>query len=159
MNTTNPESLRPDSGCSEQPLPILRTTGPLDRLETGPLLRLVAIPGAHKLEFHRRELVIGRHSSADVQLPNREVSRFHCRLYHGDTGWQVEDMDSLNGTVVNGEPVKHSPLYQNDVLRIGVYLFQIDLGTGEERGRARQILPHPALLTTGSEDEKARAAA
>src|SRR6516225_10846207 len=109
MNSTNSNSPRPDSGCEEQLPPILRTATPVDHShQAGPLLRLVSIPGAQKMEFHRRELVIGRHSSADVQLPNREVSRFHCRLFHANDCWQVEDMDSLNGTVVNGEQVEHS---------------------------------------------------
>lgn len=66
-------------------------------------------------------------------------------------------MDSLNGTVVNGEIVQHSALHQNDVLRIGVYLFQVDLGTGEERAADRQVLPHPALITPGTEVRQARA--
>jgi pSer/pThr/pTyr-binding forkhead associated (FHA) protein len=158
MNSTNSDSPRPDSGCEEQLPPILRTATPLDRShQVGPLLRLVSIPGAQKMEFHRRELVIGRHSSADVQLPNREVSRFHCRLFHANDCWQVEDMDSLNGTVVNGEQVEHSALRHNDVLRIGAYLFQIDLGTGEERAANREILSHPSLFTPKRAESHAKA--
>jgi pSer/pThr/pTyr-binding forkhead associated (FHA) protein len=159
MSTPNFNSPAPDSSCHNQPDPILGTIGSLASLDNaGPTLRLVAIPGARIFEFRRKELVVGRHSSTDLQLPKREVSRFHCRLFHAGEHWHVEDMDSLNGTIINGEQVQHSQLQHNDVLRVADYLFQIDLGAGEDHAEEPRILEHPGSTAKMGADQPMRAA-
>src|SRR5262249_23881460 len=75
-------------------------------------------------------LVFGRHSSADVRLPLPDVSRRHCRFDFGDGRWQVIDLDSLNGVFVNGAPVRQAELHDRDVLRIGGFVFDVDLRGG-----------------------------
>jgi serine phosphatase RsbU (regulator of sigma subunit)/pSer/pThr/pTyr-binding forkhead associated (FHA) protein len=48
------------------------------------------------------ELVIGRSMSSDLSVPDRYLSRQHARLYRSDDQWLIEDLDSRNGTYVNG---------------------------------------------------------
>jgi len=50
----------------------------------------------------QEELVIGRHPGCDVVLPGQAVSRRHARLRFRDGTWILEDLESTNGTVVNG---------------------------------------------------------
>ncbi len=135
--------------------PIARIDRSASLLEVAPRLRLITVPGARVLEFRSPEIVIGRHSSADVRIVHREVSRFHCRLYRADEKWHAEDMGSLNGTQLNGEPFKHTILRHNDVLRIGETLLQVDLGTGEERGSQCQFMVLPSLEAPPSSADKA----
>ena len=53
---------------------------------------------------------IGSHPSNDLVLTDSRVSRFHCRLTRGPHAWQVADGGSLNGTAVNGVPVRDADL-------------------------------------------------
>jgi pSer/pThr/pTyr-binding forkhead associated (FHA) protein len=84
-------------------------------------------PGGAIIEVDGPDVLVGRHTEADIRLPMPDVSRRHCRLQFIDGGWQVIDLNSLNGVQVNGEPVLQAPLGEGDRLRIGSFIFTIDL--------------------------------
>lgn len=65
------------------------------------------------------ELVVGRHPECDIVLAGPAVSRRHARLTFRDGAWIVQDLDSTNGTVVNGERVGRCRLHAGDRLVIG----------------------------------------
>jgi hypothetical protein len=71
------------------------------------------------------ELVLGR-EGADVIIEDDELSRRHARLRPADGAVEVEDLDSLNGTWVNGmrisEPTRLAP---GDVLRLGMTTLEL----------------------------------
>ena len=62
---------------------------------------------------------IGRSPGAQFIVDAALVSRVHCRLSAGATELQVDDLDSTNGTFVNGERVKRSSLKEGDRLGVG----------------------------------------
>jgi pSer/pThr/pTyr-binding forkhead associated (FHA) protein len=90
-------------------------------------LRLVLQPSGAVIVVDRPDVLVGRHSEADVRLPLPDVSRRHCRLQCVAGYWQVVDLSSLNGIHVNGEQVQQAPLAQGDLLRIGGFTFAVDL--------------------------------
>ena len=90
-------------------------------------LRLVMQPSGLATQVTRAEVVVGRHSQADIRLPLADVSRQHCRLVHIDGKWHIFDLDSLNGLYINGTRVHHAQLMHRDVLRIGGYQLEVDL--------------------------------
>src|SRR5438552_1129853 len=90
-----------------------------DAPPTALLLRLVLQPAGPVVEVTRPDLVVGRHSQADVRLPLPDVSRRHCRLVYADGNWDVSDLNSLNGVFLNGERVRQATLRHDDELRIG----------------------------------------
>jgi pSer/pThr/pTyr-binding forkhead associated (FHA) protein len=51
------------------------------------------------------EFIIGRDFQADVQMKDDRVSRRHLRVYPVDNEWHVKDLDSLNGSFVNGKSI------------------------------------------------------
>ena len=55
-------------------------------------------------------LRIGRLSDNDVVFNENEVSRYHCELYCNNGKIFIKDLDSLNGTQVNGRDIK-SPIW------------------------------------------------
>ena len=55
-------------------------------------------------------LTIGRDPVSDVILNDPEVSRQHARFTQTDTGYQVQDLGSTNGTFVNGERLESEPV-------------------------------------------------
>jgi pSer/pThr/pTyr-binding forkhead associated (FHA) protein len=62
---------------------------------------------------------IGRATRADFVVDAALVSRLHCRLTAGATELEVVDLDSTNGTYVNGERVERATLKTGDRLGVG----------------------------------------
>jgi pSer/pThr/pTyr-binding forkhead associated (FHA) protein len=91
-------------------------------------LRLLLQPGGFSVEFTRPEMLVGRHSVADVRLRSPEVSRRHCRFVFADGHWQVFDLSSMNGVWVNGSRVPHAILQNKDILHVGSYDFEVEIG-------------------------------
>jgi hypothetical protein len=72
------------------------------------------------------ELVIGRHPSCDVVMGDDTVSRRHAQLIFRDGGWIVRDLDSTNGTRLNGQYVGRCRLHPGDQLGLGRQLLRVD---------------------------------
>ena len=72
--------------------------------------------------IRENELVIGRGGECDLVLPERQVSREHIRIFRADDGYYLEDLDSKNGTWVNGKQVKATtvPLRDGDEIQIAL---------------------------------------
>jgi predicted component of type VI protein secretion system len=91
-------------------------------------MRLVLQDGAMAIELNAADMVLGRHSDADIRLPLPDVSRRHCRFLFTGGHWQVIDLQSLNGVWVNEQVVLRSPLYHGDRVRIGAFVFKVEVG-------------------------------
>ena len=65
------------------------------------------------------EVLIGRHASADIRLPDLSVSRYHAMLTVSEGKWSIRDMGSKSGLFVNGSMVKEAVLRENDVITLG----------------------------------------
>jgi hypothetical protein len=65
-------------------------------------------------------LTVGRSRDCDVVVGEETVSRFHAELRHGDGDeWTVRDLDSTNGTWLNGSRIREARIFRGDVLRLG----------------------------------------
>jgi pSer/pThr/pTyr-binding forkhead associated (FHA) protein len=62
---------------------------------------------------------IGRAARADFVVDAALVSRLHCRLTAGATELEVVDLESTNGTYVNGERTERTTLKSGDRLGVG----------------------------------------
>jgi len=73
---------------------------------------------------------IGRATQADFIVEAALVSRVHCRLTASrDNELVVEDLDSTNGTLVNGEPVGRAVLKIGDTLTVGRLELRVQLAS------------------------------
>jgi hypothetical protein len=61
----------------------------------------------------RQAITLGRGEECEIVLPDRQVSRMHARISRREDGFYVEDLESKNGTYVNGVPVKGSVRLQD----------------------------------------------
>jgi pSer/pThr/pTyr-binding forkhead associated (FHA) protein len=78
-----------------------------------------------------RVRTIGRVGNADFVVEDTLVSRVHCRLAASmDGALHLEDLDSTNGTFVNGERITKAILTPSDRLRVG----SLELVVAEEQG-------------------------
>ena len=66
-----------------------------------------------------RRVVLGRSKDADVQVPDANVSRRHAELRQEGSVWWVVDLDSTNGTEVNGKRVPRAKLADGDTITVG----------------------------------------
>jgi pSer/pThr/pTyr-binding forkhead associated (FHA) protein len=62
---------------------------------------------------------IGRSPGAEFQLERPLVSRLHCQLTAAEESVHVKDLDSTNGTFVNGTRIRTAELKDGDTLRVG----------------------------------------
>lgn len=84
--------------------------------------KLIVKSGPNKgmvFDLSEESVTIGRDYSNAVQLPYQSVSRRHARLSREGDGWVVSDLDSRNGTRVNGKTVKRQPLNPLDEIGVG----------------------------------------
>jgi hypothetical protein len=100
----------------------VRPAAPRPQRPTGRLLVVQSpelTPGT-KLEINR-ELLAGRDPASDVRLPaDGYASGRHARFVRGEDADVVEDMNSTNGTFVNGDRLVGSrPLRDGDVITLG----------------------------------------
>lgn len=66
------------------------------------------------------EHVIGRSPEASIPIYMRDISRRHARIVIDGESATIEDLDSKNGTLVNGRAVQGKvPLSPGDVIRVG----------------------------------------
>jgi pSer/pThr/pTyr-binding forkhead associated (FHA) protein len=59
-------------------------------------------------------LSIGRLSGNDVQIPSQRVSRLHAKILWENGRWVIEDAESLNGLVYNGNRIDQLALTNGD---------------------------------------------
>src|SRR5438876_11587905 len=75
---------------------------------------------ARVIHLQSAETIIGRRHDCDLRILSSEVSRRHCLLSIHEGILSVEDLDSVNGTVVNGKRVTaKQALRSGDFLEIG----------------------------------------
>jgi hypothetical protein len=91
-------------------------------------------------------LVLGRSASSDIVLTADLVSRVHCRLVPGEAGLMVVDLQSTNGTYLDGKRLTEPAAMRTDSeLRVGPYTLTlrddalpIDPESTAKGGRRRQ---------------------
>jgi type II secretory pathway predicted ATPase ExeA len=87
-----------------------------------------------RVPLGQRKVLIGRHSHNELNLRDGSVSRHHAMVVPDGDHWVVVDLNSTNGTLVNGERVRHRRLQHGDAISIGC--FRIDFS-----GTARSPVP------------------
>jgi pSer/pThr/pTyr-binding forkhead associated (FHA) protein len=80
-----------------------------------------------ELKIDQDEIIIGRDSGNDVQIDNIAVSREHAKIIRGPNYYLIEDLNSTNGTFVNGKKINKKYLMENDEISIGKHSLQIIL--------------------------------
>ncbi|MFO0976356.1 MAG: ATP-binding protein [Planctomycetaceae bacterium] len=74
-----------------------------------------------------QDVVIGRSVGCNVRLDDSEVSRHHARISHNGESFLLKDLNSANGTRINGVAVTERPLKNGDTLQIGASVIAFQL--------------------------------
>jgi transcriptional regulator with GAF, ATPase, and Fis domain len=98
--------------------------------------RLLALSGPLRdstFVLSGEEIPVGRDSSNSLTISDPALSRRHCIITRHETGFKIRDLNSRNGTFVNGTAVKESLLQHGDQISIGDSSFRLLLtDDGEE---------------------------
>src|SRR5262249_62421099 len=79
------------------------------------------------IHLQSAETLVGRRNDCDLRILSSEVSRRHCLLSIHEGVLSVEDLDSVNGTRVNGRPVTAKQVLRSgDLLEIGPLRLVVD---------------------------------
>jgi len=104
---------------------------------------LVAIAGPNSGEVVRlgKQLSIGRSRTSGLCVPDAALSRHHCTLTNEGDRVVLKDLESLNGTFVNGIPVRERLLRHGDQVKLGHSLFVFLTGEIPSEPEASVSLP------------------
>jgi pSer/pThr/pTyr-binding forkhead associated (FHA) protein len=92
-------------------------------------------------------LLVGRGASNHVVLDDPRISRQHARFAPQHDGAYLYDLNSANGTIVNGVGVTKHKLAPDDVIRFGRYSFRMEV---IDEPVAEPDLETPTLIATES---------
>src|SRR5688500_15998271 len=81
--------------------------------------------GQTKVLIRDEPLTVGRHPQNLLVITDSQASRFHCVFEKTPKGCILKDLDSRNGTKVNGERVKAAYISPRDVIKIGTTEIQL----------------------------------
>jgi DNA-binding CsgD family transcriptional regulator len=114
----------------------------------GAYLEVWTPAGRELVALEAGRLTLGADPANDLPLPaDPTLSRLHAVLERYGAGWCVRDLDSRNGTLVNGQRIwRERPLRSGDELRVGAtrLVYRSDQPTS---GQATQASEPPPQLT------------
>lgn len=86
-----------------------------------PGIATVTVRGVdHDVVLRGDRMVVGRLSSCDICLQDKNTSRQHAAFTRQGSAWSVEDLGSTNGTLVNGKAIDRMTLRDGDVIVVGI---------------------------------------
>jgi len=118
-----------------RPLPAKSKRVPCIRVVAGPdMLSYITVP-------QHQQITVGRDDSAELRLTDITVSKHHAKVQHDDSGALVlVDLQSTNGTAVNGQPISRTILRPGDHLEIGAVSLRVDMLSNDELGHLRRVV-------------------
>ncbi|MBK9796916.1 MAG: FHA domain-containing protein [Holophagaceae bacterium] len=75
--------------------------------------------GVREFEIIDNEVHMGRELDNTLRLPDPSISRHHCVIRKLGGGFEIQDLQSSNGVLVNGNRVQASPLRDGDRITLG----------------------------------------
>jgi len=71
------------------------------------------------IESDKPEIIIGRNPGSDIQIDNLGVSDRHARIFSSEGQYQIEDLQSTNGTFVDEKQISQVAIDKNSQITIG----------------------------------------
>lgn len=92
-----------------------------------PLGVMRPLGGGDPIPLKKTELMVGRRPTCDIRLDFENISGKHCQLRFHKGVWHVRDLNSTNGTTVNGQRISSEHgLMPDDELGVAGHYFSID---------------------------------
>lgn len=114
-------------------------------------------------DIEKEKMIVGRGEDSDIEIANLAVSRHHAAIEKDGGVFTVKDLDSNNGTFVNGQRINRpTTLNFGDEIGIGKHVLVFDshskkskpLQASPSHGDSKPSLDSPAMGTMFVEPEK-----
>src|SRR5712692_8694742 len=139
-------SSNPEQGSGRTDLGTTQSSSSGGSAERRPALvflrgELLAVP----IPLERKEVTVGRALEADVRVNDSRASRLHARITtergenKGEIRFRLTDLDSTNGTILNGKPIDQAFLQDGDKFEIGDQLIRFEMLDEIDREFQQQI--------------------
>lgn len=140
-------TIKSEAGPGRTELSTTQSRNPVDgAAERRPALvflrgELMAVP----IPLERKEVTLGRALDADVRINDSQASRLHARIRTerddttGTVRYRLTDLDSTNGTLLNGKPIDEAFLEDGDKFLIGDHLIRFEMLDEIDREFQQQI--------------------
>lgn len=109
--------------------------------DRGLLVRIDAVNAGQVFTVNSKEFTLGRHPDNNGCVDDQGISRYHAKISRTDnTLYAVEDLESSNGTYVNGVQVEQAELHNGDTLQLGPRVsFRFSIASSAEERVMRQL--------------------
>lgn len=108
--------------------------------------------------LHKQSMTIGRNPDNDIQINDSVVSSYHARIITTDDGSTVYDLNSTNGTYVNGKHTRKCPLRSGDTITITryqlEYVQEADLNRPGARTEQRRLWDNAMSMKAANESSE-----
>jgi pSer/pThr/pTyr-binding forkhead associated (FHA) protein len=85
---------------------------------------LVDVNTKRPIYLKKKNVLIGRGEDADIRIASQMVSTHHARIHQTSKGWALSDLDSHNGTKLNGRYINQPQLiFDEDMITFGDKVF------------------------------------
>jgi len=120
-DSTSPETIAIPVVSADEGLDPDATIEPATRIVDALIIAAGPLAG-QRFELRTDVVTVGRHEASDVFLDDVSVSRHHGLFTKTASGrYTVRDLNSLNGTYVNGSRVEETSLRSGDEVQIGKF--------------------------------------
>lgn len=113
---------------------------------------VTVIFGGHEQKSYpidKSRIVVGREPKCDIHIDNLGISREHCAFSQRGDAYLVQDLNSSNGTYVNGRKITEHFLNNDDEIVIGKYMLKFkNEAQAIEKPKTEENAPVPDTLNT-----------
>ncbi|MEZ4819727.1 MAG: FHA domain-containing protein [Bdellovibrionota bacterium] len=79
-----------------------------------------------QVTLQNQPLIVGRSTSADIQLLDATISRQHLKITNNNLSVTFEDLGSRNGIFFKGSKVRSKEIFPGQNVRVGIYIISVD---------------------------------
>ena len=115
-------------------------------------VRIVEGPGSGQNFDFEEAVILGRLPTNDIPVEDAKASREHAKIYKQGAKFSIVDLNSSNGTMVNGMPITKQVLEHGDQIAIGLVVMEFE--DPEEEARKLAAKPQRKSLDDAFDDAK-----
>jgi pSer/pThr/pTyr-binding forkhead associated (FHA) protein len=105
-------------------------------------------------ELKAEKTTVGRIEDNAFQIPDASVSSHHCEILLRGNDVVIRDLNSTNGTFINGQPITEATLKPSQILRLGQVEVRLEGEQSAATAQKKQTLDHTQVVPQGIKFEE-----
>lgn len=118
------------------------------------LLVIQGVDQGARFELNTDRVGIGRGARNEIRILDTEVSRLHAEITRDGEQFTLTDLDSSNGTFVNGLAVRTRPLANGDQIQCGRSVILFNLPVSEDE--SKYVLANVDIVNERTTDDRSK---